>query len=106
MLKLLRCICWLVTLEHWWKHYPGKKAFVKCRICGKLPDYMWLTLRKIQGKPVLRYRKMSFVTHFATDISFDGRWLKVACEAEDFDSETPFSPDATADINMVSCSVC
>jgi len=49
---------------------------------------------------------MSFVTHFATDISFDGRWLKVACGAEDFDSETPFSPDATADINMVSCSVC
>ena len=47
-MRFLRCICWLVTLGHWWKHYPGKKAYVKCRICGKYPKSMWQTLRRIK----------------------------------------------------------
>lgn len=123
-------ICWLMTWGHWWKHYPGKKAYVKCRICGKLPSRMWETLRRVTGltknyhvvwfgmngcaalpynapdtKPKFE-RKVKYPIHFVTDFSFDGRWLQVACETDDFDSVTPHSPDATADIDMVNCSAC
>ena len=47
-MKIPRKICWILTLGHWWKHYPGEKVYIRCRLCGRRPKSMWKTLRKIR----------------------------------------------------------
>lgn len=54
-------ICCVLTLRrHWWKHYPGTKRYVHCRICGKLPAKMWETLQKIGGWTVVHTYETGF----------------------------------------------
>ena len=48
-MKINKKVCWVITLGHWWKHYPGKKAYIRCRLCGRYPDSMWKALRKMKG---------------------------------------------------------
>ncbi|KKL30656.1 hypothetical protein LCGC14_2368460, partial [marine sediment metagenome] len=44
-------ICCLVTLrKHWFKHYPGKRRYVHCRICGVLPKGQWAELQRLRGR--------------------------------------------------------
>lgn len=50
-MKIPKKICWIITLSfHWWKHYPGEKRYVKCRLCGRQPKSMWNELGKMKGK--------------------------------------------------------
>lgn len=44
-------VCRVITLGfHWWKHYPGEKRYIRCRLCGQMPDSMWNTLNKFIKK--------------------------------------------------------
>ena len=53
-----KIICKIFTLgRHWWKHYPGEKRYVRCRLCGRLPKniekfwiWTWKEACNINGK--------------------------------------------------------
>ncbi len=44
-------VCRVFTFgRHWFKHYPGEKRYVRCRLCGRKPNSMWDILDKMQMK--------------------------------------------------------
>jgi hypothetical protein len=52
-------LCRLLTLGfHWWKHYPGERRYVRCRICGRQPGRPWQQLQKMLGRPWQQLQKM------------------------------------------------
>jgi hypothetical protein len=62
-------LCRIVTVGlHWWKHYPGEKAYVRCRICGKYPKSMWDTLRRI--KKIKKDCRLTWIGKKCINISY------------------------------------
>lgn len=50
-MKVPKKVCKVITLGfHWWKHYPGERKYIRCRLCGFRPGYMWKILQKMKGK--------------------------------------------------------
>ncbi len=50
-MKIGKIACWIITFgQHWWKHYPGEKRYVRCRLCGRKPKSMWNKLGKMLDK--------------------------------------------------------
>ena len=44
-MKINRKVCGIITFgQHWYNHYPGEKRYVRCRLCGRLPKSMYITL--------------------------------------------------------------
>ena len=48
-MKINQKLCWWITFGHWFKHYEGESRYVRCRLCGRLPDSMWEWLKKKKG---------------------------------------------------------
>jgi len=49
-MKINSKVCWVLTFGHWFKHYPGEKRYVRCRLCDQTPKSMWKQLQKMKGK--------------------------------------------------------
>ena len=46
-MKLRQKLCSIITLgQHWFMHYVGEKRYVRCHLCGRLPESMWNWLKK------------------------------------------------------------
>lgn len=69
-MKIPKKICWLLTLGHWWKYYPGEKRYMRCRLCGQMPKRgMWETLRRI--KRLKRNFGLAWVREFCIAVPFE-----------------------------------
>lgn len=50
--------CKILTFGyHWWKHYPGERRYVQCRICGRLPKSQWKQFAKMGGAKNAKSKK-------------------------------------------------
>ena len=48
-MKINKKVCRIITFgQHWFRHYPGEKRYVRCRLCGRLPKSMFVTLFMMQ----------------------------------------------------------
>ena len=44
-----RLVCRILTFgNHWWKHYPGERRSVRCRICSRLSKGQWAKLQEMR----------------------------------------------------------
>lgn len=64
-MKMKKLICSILTLgRHWWAYYPEQRHYVRCQICGKLPESMWNIFCDYMSMSYIKKRKQKFHSHY------------------------------------------
>ena len=66
-----RKICGVITFGHWWKHYPGEKRYVRCRLCGQMSKSMWNMLQESKGKKKLKSWGLAWIQEICIAVPFE-----------------------------------